>query len=89
MYLSFRSVFAVLAFINQRKDGYQLGMMMFDELKEINLRPEPFQFYTAKDLWTDEHTSREMLEYHLDEAVDLSSRNKDFIDRSYLWIVSH
>lgn len=62
---------------------------MFNELKEINSRPEPFQFYTAKELWTDEHTSQQMLEYHLNESVDLSSRNKDFIDRSVKWIVSH
>jgi SAM-dependent methyltransferase len=62
---------------------------MFNELKEINSRPEPFQFYTADALWTDEHTSQQMLEYHLNESVDLSSRNRDFIDRSVEWIVSH
>jgi SAM-dependent methyltransferase len=62
---------------------------MFNELKEINLRPKPFQFYTADALWTDEHTSQMMLEYHLDESVDLSSRNKEFIERSVKWIVSH
>jgi len=62
---------------------------MFNELKEINSRPEPFQFYTANELWTDEHTSQKMLEYHLNASVDLSSRNKDFIDRSVKWIVSH
>ena len=62
---------------------------MFNELKVINLRPKPFQFYTANALWTDEHTSQKMLEYHLDESVDLSSRNKEFIERSVKWIVSH
>ncbi|MBW2206122.1 MAG: class I SAM-dependent methyltransferase [Deltaproteobacteria bacterium] len=62
---------------------------MFGKLEEINSRPAPFQFYTADELWTDEHTSMEMLEYHLNESVDLSSRNKDFIDRSADWIVSH
>ena len=62
---------------------------MFNRLKEINSRPEPFQFYTANALWTDEHTSQMMLEYHLDESVDLSSRNKEFIERSVKWIVSH
>ena len=61
---------------------------MFKELKEINTRPAPFQFYTADDLWTDEHTSRQMLGYHLNESVDMSSRNRDFIDRSIKWIVS-
>jgi len=58
-------------------------------LEEINSRPAPFQFYTADELWTDEYTSKKMLEYHLNESLDLSSRNKDFIDRSVSWIVSH
>jgi SAM-dependent methyltransferase len=62
---------------------------MFNELKKINLRPKPFQFYTANALWTDEHTSQKMLEYHLDESVDLSSRKKEFIERSVKWILSH
>ncbi|MCP4110736.1 MAG: class I SAM-dependent methyltransferase [Desulfobacteraceae bacterium] len=62
---------------------------MFDRLEEINSRPAPFQFYTAEELWTDEYTSKKMLEYHLNEAVDLSSRNRDFINRSAKWIVSH
>ena len=62
---------------------------MFNKLKGINSRPEPFQFYTADALWTDEHTSQKMLEYHLNASVDLSSRNKDFIDRSVKWILSH
>ena len=62
---------------------------MFKELKEINSRPTPFQFYTADELWTNEHTSMKMLEYHLNESVDISSRNKDFIASSVKWIVSH
>ena len=61
---------------------------MFKELKEITTRPAPFQFYTAYELWTNEHTSKKMLEYHLDETNDLSSRNKDFIECSVEWIVS-
>ena len=61
---------------------------MFEELENINKRPEPFQHYTAEELWADEHTSKKMLEYHLDESVDLSSRNRDFINRSVKWIVS-
>ncbi len=62
---------------------------MFDELSEINSRPKPFEFYSAKELWTDEHTSKKMLEFHLNESINLSSRTKDFIDRSVSWIVSH
>jgi len=62
---------------------------MFTELEGINSRPEPFQYYTAEELWTDEHTSGKMLEYHLNDFVDASSRNKKFIDRSVKWIVSN
>ena len=61
---------------------------MFEELKEINSRPEPFQFYTADELWTNAHTAKQMLAYHLNESIDVSSRNKDFIDSSVAWIVS-
>ncbi len=62
---------------------------MFKELEEINSRPEPFQSYTADELWANEHTSKQMLEYHLNEAIDVSSRNKSFIKSSAEWIVSH
>ena len=61
---------------------------MFEELERINERPEPFQFYTASDLWTDEHTSKQMLSFHLDEAIDVSSRNAEFINRSGQWIAA-
>ncbi len=63
--------------------------MMFDELEKINTRPNPFEFYTASDLWTDEYTSKQMLTYHLQEDVDISSRNIEFINRSVQWIVSN
>ncbi len=62
---------------------------MFNKLKEFNTRPAPFQYYTADELWTNEHTAKQMLEYHLNETIDVSSRNKDFIDCSVEWIVSH
>jgi len=61
---------------------------MFEALERINERPKPFQFYTACDLWTDEHTSKQMLAYHLNEAVDISSRNAEFINRSAKWIAA-
>ncbi len=62
---------------------------MFKELKEINTRPALYQFYTADELWANEHTSKQMLEYHLNESIDVSSRNKRFIERSVEWIVAH
>ncbi len=62
---------------------------MFEELENINTRPKPFEFYTASDLWTDEHTSEQMLTFHLNETIDVSSRNEEFIKRSVEWISSH
>lgn len=59
---------------------------MFVELEKINARPEPFEFYTASELWTDEHTSKQMLFFHLNEEIDVSSRRGEFIDRSVEWI---
>jgi len=55
---------------------------MFKDLKEINSRPSPFQYYTADVLWTNEHTSKQMLKYHLNESIDVSSRNKSVIEKS-------
>jgi len=62
---------------------------MFDKLREINTRPRPFKEYTAVELWTNEHTSKKMLEYHLNDAIDAASRNRVFINRSVDWIASH
>ena len=61
---------------------------MFKDLREINSRPKPFQFYTADELWTNEHTSKQMLKYHLNDSIDAASRNKRFIEQSVEWIVS-
>ena len=62
---------------------------IFVQLEEISSRPEPFEFYTAADLWTEEHTSEQMLAYHLNTEVDVSSRRGEFIDQSVEWIASH
>lgn len=62
---------------------------MFNLLENIDRKPEPFEFYTAADLWTDEHISEQMLTYHLDPGIDLSSRKGAFIDKSVEWIRSH
>ena len=70
-----------------KTEDLKKGVILFKELKEINSRPAPFQFYTADELWADEHTSKQMLEYHLNESIDVSSRNKSFIERSVQWIV--
>ncbi len=61
---------------------------MFKELEEINSRPAPFQFYTADALWTDNHTSKKMLESHLNEDFEVSIQNREFINCSVDWIVT-
>lgn len=61
---------------------------MFSELENIHSRPKPFEFYTAHELWTSEHTSEQMLRYHLNEKIDVSSRKGTFIDASVKWISS-
>lgn len=61
---------------------------MFQTLQQINQRPEPFSCYTADQLWTDEYVSSRMLEFHLDENLDISSRNHAFMDESVDWMVS-
>ncbi len=61
---------------------------LFAQLDTVCARPQPFQYYTAMELWTDEHTSEQMLAFHLNEKVDVSSRNMEFIDKSVDWIVS-
>ena len=63
--------------------------MLYEELETINSRPKPFEYYTAIDLWTDEHTSKQMLSFHLNESIDAASRNAKFIQRSVDWIISH
>ena len=64
-------------------------MILFDELLKIFDRPEPFEHYTAKELWTDKHLAQQMLKFHLDPDVDLSSRKRHFIEQSVKWIVTN
>ena len=61
----------------------------YNFLCEVNRRPEPFAEYTARELWTDPHISQKMLAFHLDPTIDAASRNREFLDRSADWIVSH
>jgi len=59
---------------------------MFEQLEKISTRPAPFEFYTARELWTDDYISEQMLKLHLDDGIDAASRNSAFIDRSADWI---
>lgn len=61
---------------------------MYKQLKEINKKPKAFEFYTAESLWNDSYTSKQMLSYHLNENIDMASRNRVFINNSVEWIIS-
>jgi len=59
---------------------------LFRILESANKKPVAFSVYTAKELWTDEHTSEQMLAYHLNGEIDVSSRCTSFIDDSVHWM---
>lgn len=61
---------------------------MFEQLKIINRRPEPFSVYTAEELWANEYTAQQMLQYHLNEEVALASRTKEMIEQTVNWLQS-
>jgi SAM-dependent methyltransferase len=58
----------------------------YETLTEVHRRPAPFETYTAEVLWNDEHISRNMLSFHLDEESEPASRPHAFIQRSAAWI---
>ena len=55
-------------------------------LEQVSARPQPFETYTTETLWTDEHISARMLEFHLSPDSDAASRRPEFIARSLDWI---
>jgi len=55
-------------------------------LEGVCARPKPFGRRTTRELWTDEQTSRKMLESHLNATGDGASRSAAFIARSTDWI---
>ena len=66
----------------------QKEFIMFEQLQIINHRPEVFSVYTAEELWTDEYTAQQMLQYHLNEDVALASRTGEMIDKTVNWLQS-
>lgn len=59
---------------------------MFRKLQEINERPAVFSRMTVADLWTDPHTSEQMLRHHLDGSVAISSGTTEFIEAAVGWM---
>ncbi len=59
---------------------------LYSFLKEIGLRPKPFEIYSACELWNDPYISQQLLGLHLDPDVEMVSRHPDFINRSVDWL---
>jgi SAM-dependent methyltransferase len=59
---------------------------VFDELRQALSRPAPWERVTTEILWTDEHISARMLDFHLNPDVTPASRPPEMIDRSVAWI---
>ncbi len=62
---------------------------LFRILESANEKPAAFSVYTANELWTDEYTSEQMLTFHLNGEIDVSSRRSSFIDDSVRWMTSY
>jgi len=61
---------------------------MYDLLKDVSRRPEPFCRYTAMTLWTRPHLAQQMLKFHLNQETDLASHRLEKIDQIVTWIDS-
>jgi len=61
---------------------------MYELLRDISRRPEPFSRYTAMELWTRPHLARQMLIFHLSQESELASRQFETIDQIVNWIDS-
>jgi SAM-dependent methyltransferase len=59
---------------------------VFRVLQQINERPAIFSQTTVAALWTDPHISEQMLRFHLDGSVALSSGTTEFIEAAVAWI---
>ncbi len=59
---------------------------MFNQLELINERPAVFAHMTVADLWTDPHVSEQMLRFHLDGTVAVSSGTTEWIEAATTWM---
>jgi hypothetical protein len=64
---------------------YEIGIRIHyvQRTKRNEFTPGTFPILYADELWTNEHASKQMLAYQLNESVDVSSRNLRFIEEYY------
>ena len=61
--------------------------MDIHSLAKAAQRPLPFEKGTA-NMWTDDHISKQLLDFHLNPDIDAASRNFEVIDNTIRWILS-
>jgi 2-polyprenyl-3-methyl-5-hydroxy-6-metoxy-1,4-benzoquinol methylase len=59
---------------------------MYDMLRKLASRPDPYSLMTIKELWTRPHIARQMLAYHLDQDNFLASRPIAVIEEIVDWL---
>ena len=59
---------------------------MYETLRNLAVRPEPYSLMTIKDLWTRPHIARQMLACHLDQDNYLASRPIAVIEEIVDWL---
>lgn len=59
---------------------------MYEMLKKLAARPEPYSSTTIKELWTRPHIARQMLACHLDQDTHLASRPIAIIEEIVNWL---
>jgi 2-polyprenyl-3-methyl-5-hydroxy-6-metoxy-1,4-benzoquinol methylase len=62
------------------------GIAVYDILKKLAARPEPYSLMTVRELWTRPHIARQMLAYHLDQDTSLASRPIALIEEIADWL---
>lgn len=74
--------------LNRKEAPASEDSVMYELLKDIGRRPEPFSRYTVGELWTRPHLAQQMLQYHLSQETELASRQFETIDQIVGWIDS-
>ena len=59
---------------------------MYEMLRKLATRPEPYSLMTVRELWTRPHIARQMLAYHLDQDTHLASRPIAEIEKIISWL---
>ncbi|MEE4293261.1 MAG: hypothetical protein V2I79_04750 [Xanthomonadales bacterium] len=62
-------------------------MNMYEKLRALAKKPEPWSVSTVKELWTKPHLASQMLKYHLSQESEHSSRKLEVVGSVTVWRV--